>query len=64
MQNMHDGSLFKLSWAWKQPRLQDFLNQKENKGRPISKSRSWNKMNKNMTRMKHVFKDILLHKKN
>jgi hypothetical protein len=60
---MHDGSLFKLSWARKQPRLHDFLNRKE-KGRPISKSKTWNKMKKNMTHMKHVSNEILLQKRN
>jgi len=63
MKNKHDGSLLKLSWKWKQPGLHDFLNQKENKGRPISKFRSWSKTNKNMTHVKHVSNKILLQKK-
>jgi hypothetical protein len=43
-----------MSWAWKQPNLQDFLNQNENKGKPISKSILENKIikNKNMTNVK------------
>jgi len=32
-----------LSWAQKQPNLQDFLNPNENKGWLISKSRFWKK---------------------
>jgi hypothetical protein len=43
-----------VSWAWKQSNLHDFLNQNEKKGKPIFKSRSWNKTikNKNMTHVK------------
>jgi len=39
--------MFKISRAYKQPNLQDFLNQDDNKDRPKPKSKSWNKKNKN-----------------
>lgn len=43
-----------LSWARKQPILQDFLNQDKNKGTPNPKSKLWNKKhnNKNTTNAK------------
>jgi uncharacterized C2H2 Zn-finger protein len=55
-----------MSWAQKQPNLQELFNQNENKVRHISKSRSWNKINRNKNTMhaKQKSNDILLQKVN
>jgi hypothetical protein len=54
-----------MSGAWKQPRLKDFFTQEQNKGRPSSRSRSWNNKNKNenTTHAKQKSNKILLQKK-
>ncbi len=55
-----------LSWAWKQPSLQDFLNENENKGIFNPKPKSWNKKskNKNTTNAQQKFNKILLQEWN
>ncbi len=66
MGKIHESPRLYLSWAWKQSNLQDFLNQNENKGKLIFKSKSWNKTNKNkhMTHVKQKSNKILLQKRN
>jgi hypothetical protein len=39
MDKIHESPRLHLSWAQKQSNLQDFLNQNENKGKPIFKSK-------------------------
>jgi len=45
MAKINESSRLYLLWAQKNSNLQNFLNQNENKGKPISNSKSWNKTN-------------------
>jgi len=53
-----------VSHAWKQPRLQDFLNQDKNKGKPNFQIQIVKQENKNTTHVKQNFNKILLQKRN